>query len=282
LQQARNGWIATDSDPAGDAQARAAADGGSFASIHGTLRPAARLDSSVDSPQVASTSGQWLHRKMEPHPPFSHRKENRMKLYFSPEACSLSPHIVLNELGLPFTTVNVDMKTKKTADGRDFAKINPKGYVPALELDSGEILSEGPAIVQYLADLKPEKKLAPVNGSIERVRLQEWLNFITSELHKSYSPLFNPAMPAAAKAIFKDKLEQRYAFIARTLDRQDYLLGAHFSVADAYLFVVTRWAAHFDIDVKQWPSLAKFMERVGARAAVKLALNAESQAKKAA
>ncbi|HEY2395857.1 MAG TPA: glutathione transferase GstA [Rudaea sp.] len=205
-----------------------------------------------------------------------------MKLYFSPEACSLSPHIVLNELGLPFTPVKVDMTTKKAADGRDFLAINPKGYVPALKLDNGEVLSEGPAIVQYLADLKPEKKLAPANGTFERVRLQEWLNFITSELHKTYSPLFNPDMPDAAKAIFRGKLEQRYAFIAKTLDSQDYLLGTRFSVADAYLFVVTRWARHFDIDVTRWPSLARFMERVGARAAVKLALNAESQAKKAA
>jgi len=209
-------------------------------------------------------------------------EENPMKLYFSPEACSLSPHIVLSELGLPFTTVKVDMKTKKTADGRDYTTINPKGYVPALELDNGEVLSEGPAIVQYLADLKPEKKLAPANGTIERVRLQEWLNFITSELHKTYSPLFNPDMPEAAKAIFKDKLKQRYAFIAKRLDQHDYLLGTHFTVADAYLYVVTRWARHFDIDVTQWPSLAQFMDRVGARAGVKLALNAESQAKKAA
>ena len=205
-----------------------------------------------------------------------------MKLYFSPEACSLSPHIVLSELGLPFTTVKVDMKTKKTADGRDYTTINPKGYVPVLELDNGEVLSEGPAIVQYLADLKPEKKLAPANGTIERVRLQEWLNFITSELHKTYSPLFNPDMPEAAKAIFKDKLKQRYALVAKTLDQHDYLLGTHFTVADAYLFVVTRWARHFDIDVTQWSSLAQFMDRVGARAGVKLALNAESQAKKAA
>ena len=205
-----------------------------------------------------------------------------MKLYFAPEACSLSPHIVLNELGLPFTLVKVDMKSKKTADGRDFLSVNPKGYVPALKLDNGQVLSEGPAIIHYLADLKPEKKLAPANGTFERVRLQEWLNFITSELHKSYSPLFSAEMPDAAKAIFKDKLQQRYAFIAKTLDSQDYLLGTHFSVAAAYMFVVTRWAQHFDIDVDQWPSLARFMERVGARAAVRLALNAESQAKKAA
>jgi glutathione S-transferase len=245
---------------------------------HGTPSSTLRR---FDSLEVARTSGQWL-TTTRAIPPYSQIEENSMKLYFSPEACSLSPHIVLNELGLPFATAKVDMKTKKTADGRDFTTINPKGYVPALELDNGEVLSEGPAIVQYLADLKPEKKLAPPNGTIERTRLQEWLNFITSELHKTYSPLFNADMPEAAKAIFKDKLEQRYAFVAKALDKQDYLLGAQFTVADAYLFVVTRWARHFDIDVAQWPALARFMERVGGRVAVKNALNAESAAKKAA
>jgi glutathione S-transferase len=205
-----------------------------------------------------------------------------MKLYFAPEACSLSPHIVLEELGMPFTLVKVDTKTKKTADGRDFRVINPKGYVPVLELDNGERLTEGPAIVQYLADLKPGTKLAPANGTFERTRLQEWLNFISTEIHKSYSPMFNAALPEAAKAIFKDKLIQRYTFVAATLDKQDYLLGARFTVADAYLFVVTRWAKHFDIDVDQWPALAGFMERVAARASTILALQTESQAKKAA
>jgi glutathione S-transferase len=205
-----------------------------------------------------------------------------MKLYFSPEACSLSPHIVLRESGLPFSLVKVDIKTRKTADGRDYATINPKGYVPTLELDDGERLTEGPAIVQYLADLKPDAGLAPRNGTLARARLQEWLNFITSELHKNYSALFNPDMPDAAKAIFKDKLAQRYAFVERSLAGRDYLLGERFSVADAYLFVVTRWARHFDIDVGQWPSLARFMERVGRRDSVRDALSAESQAKKAA
>jgi glutathione S-transferase len=205
-----------------------------------------------------------------------------MKLYFAPEACSLSPHIVLEELGLPFTLVKVDTKTKKTADGRDFLAINPKGYVPVLELDNGERLTEGPAIVQYLADLKPGAKLAPANGTFERSRLQEWLNFISTEIHKSYSPMFNAALPEAAKSIFKDKLIQRYAFVAATLDKQDYLLGARFTVADAYLFVVTRWARLFDIDVDQWPALARFMERVAARASALTALQTESQAKKAA
>jgi glutathione S-transferase len=205
-----------------------------------------------------------------------------MKLYFAPEACSLSPHIVLEELGLPFTLVKVDTKTKKTAGGRDFLAVNPKGYVPVLELDNGERLTEGPAIVQYLADLKPGAKLAPANGTFERTRLQEWLNFISTEIHKSYSPMFNAALPEAAKAIFKDKLIQRYTFVAATLDKQDYLLGNRFTVADAYLFVVTRWAKHFDIDVDRWPALASFMERVAARASAITALQTELQAKKAA
>jgi glutathione S-transferase len=205
-----------------------------------------------------------------------------MKLYFAPEACSLSPHIVLEELGLPFTLVKVDTKTKKTAGGRDFLAVNPKGYVPVLELDNGERLTEGPAIVQYLADLKPGAKLAPANGTFERTRLQEWLNFISTEIHKTYSPMFNAALPEAAKAIFKDKLIQRYTFVAATLDKQDYLLGSRFTVADAYLFVVTRWAKHFDIDVDRWPALASFMERVAARASAITALQTELQAKKAA
>jgi glutathione S-transferase len=205
-----------------------------------------------------------------------------MKLYFAPEACSLSPHIVLEELGLPFTLVKVDTKTKKTADGRDFLAVNQKGYVPVLELDNGERLTEGPAIVQYLADLKPGAKLAPANGTFERTRLQEWLNFISTEIHKTYSPMFNAALPEAAKSIFKDKLIQRYAFVAATLEEQDYLLGSRFTVADAYLFVVTRWAAHFDIDVDRWPALARFMERVAARASEITALQTESEAKKAA
>jgi len=205
-----------------------------------------------------------------------------MKLYFSPDACSLSPHIVLRELGLPFTMVKVDTKTKKTADGGDFLLINPKGYVPVLELDNGQRLTEGPAIVQYLADLKPEAKLAPANGSFERTRLQEWLNFITSEIHKTFSPMFNAAMPDEAKAIFKEKLLQRFGQIAPTLEKQDYLLGAQFTVADAYLSTVLRWAKHFSIDLDQWPALARYMERIDARPSVKAALEAEAQMKKAA
>ncbi len=205
-----------------------------------------------------------------------------MKLYFSPDACSLSPHIVLRELGLKFTLEQVDTKTKKTASGADFLRINPKGYVPVLELDDGQRLTEGPAIVQYLAERKPDAKMAPANGTFERARLQEWLNFITSELHKSFSVLFNASMPDAAKAIYKEKIAERFALIEATLAKQDYLLGPNPSVADVYLFVVTRWSKHFDIDLGRWPALAAFMDRMAERASVKAALNAESQARKAA
>ena len=205
-----------------------------------------------------------------------------MKLYFAPDACSLSPHIVLRELGLNFEAVKVDTKSKKTAAGGDFLAINPKGYVPVLELDNGERLTEGPAIVQYLADQKPDAKLAPANGTFERARLQEMLNFITSELHKSYSPLFNAAMPDEAKAQFKDKLTLRYAYIDKILAKQDFVLGAQFGVADAYLFTVTRWAKFVGLDLSQFAALAKYMARVEARTAVHAALEAESKAKKAA
>lgn len=205
-----------------------------------------------------------------------------MKLYYAPGTCSLSPQIVLLELGLPFVLVRVDHKAHRTADGRDYYLVNPKGYVPALELDDGRRLTEGPAIVQYLADCKPEAGLAPPNGTFERAHLQEWLNFVSTELHKGYGPLFNPDMPDAAKRLFKNKLEQRYDYVARALGKREYLLGAQFGVADAYLFTVTRWARAFDIDVGRWPALAQYMERIGARPAVEKAVRFEAEAKKAA
>lgn len=205
-----------------------------------------------------------------------------MKLYFSPGACSLSPNIVLRELGLPFELIRVDMKTKKTSDGADFLALNPKGYIPALQLDNGQVLTEGVAIVQYLADLKPETKLAPANGTFERARLQETLNFISTEIHKGFSPLFNSALPDVAKEIFKAKLLQRLGEVAKTLEQRDYLLGSQFSVADAYLFTVLGWAKHFAIDLNQWTVLAKFVERVGARTTVKAAIEAEMAANKMA
>ncbi|MCS3421406.1 glutathione S-transferase [Pseudomonas sp. BIGb0450] len=199
-----------------------------------------------------------------------------MKLYFSPNACSLASHIVLRELALPFELIRVDNQKKLTADGDDFLQINPKGYVAALQLDNGEVLTEGAAILQYLADQVPAAGLAPVNGSWERVRLQEWLNFVSSEIHGGLGVLFKDAIPDDVKALFKATLFKRFAILVQTLERQDYLLGAQYSVADAYLFVVLRWAGFFDIDLQQWPALAKFQQRIGERPAVIAALAAEN------
>ena len=184
-----------------------------------------------------------------------------MKLYYAPYTCSLSPHIVLRELGLPFKLVKVDNKTKRTADGRDFRAIN---------------LTEGPAIVQYLADLKPESGMAPATGTRERVRLQEWLNFVTSEIHAGSTPLFNAALPEEAKEFFREKLFQRLSFLQDTLSRQDYLMGAAFSVVDAYLFTVLGWCKFFSIDLGRWPELPAYVKRIGARPAVQAALRAEA------
>ncbi|EJF73257.1 MULTISPECIES: glutathione transferase GstA [unclassified Pseudomonas] len=199
-----------------------------------------------------------------------------MKLYFSPNACSLASHIALRELALPFELIRVDNQKKLTADGDDFLQINPKGYVAALQLDNGEVLTEGAAILQYLADRVPAAGLAPANGSWERVRLQEWLNFVSSEIHGGLGVLFKDAIPDEVKALFKATLFKRFAILVQTLERQDYLLGAQYSVADAYLFVVLRWAGLFDIDLQQWPALAKFQQRVGERPAVIAALAAEN------
>ena len=197
-----------------------------------------------------------------------------MKLYFAPNACSLSPHIVLRELGLPFELIRVNNKTKQTSEGRSFLEVNPKGYVAALVLDNGEVLTEGPAILQYLADLKPEAKLVPANGTWERVRLQEVLNFVTSEIHAGCSPLFSSDIPENVKDIIKEKFYKRLDNLDATLSHKDCLLG-EFGVADAYLYTVLTWLPHFSIDIKRWPSLARFMDRIGARAAVKAALAAE-------
>ena len=204
-----------------------------------------------------------------------------MKLYFAPGACSLSPHIVLRELGLPFDLVKVDLAAKKTADGGDYRAINPKGYVPALRLDDGQVLTEGPAVVQYFADRKPEAGLAPANGTFARSQLQEWLNFISTEIHKSFGALFNPAMPDAAKEIYIGKIRQRFGEIDGVLARQDFLNGAHFSVADAYLYTVLRWAPRFNLELNQWPALARYSARLDARPAVRAALAAEEAAKNA-
>ena len=198
-----------------------------------------------------------------------------MKLYYSPGACSLSPHIVLREAGLAFEPVLASTKTHKLQDGTDYYGINPKGYVPLLELDNGERLTEGPVIVQYIADQAPAKKLAPAAGTMARYRLQEWLNFITSELHKSFSPLFNPAMPEEAKALYRTRLGDRFKWVDGQLAGKNYLMGQDFSVADAYLFVVAGWGKHVGVDISGLANLGAFMARVGARPAVQEALKAE-------
>jgi glutathione S-transferase len=198
-----------------------------------------------------------------------------MKLYYSPGACSLSPHITLLEAGLPATLVKVDTKTHRLPGGEDFYAINGKGYVPVLELDDGRRLSEGPAIVQYLADLKPESRLAPAAGSFERYRLQEWLNFITSELHKQYSPFFGPDTPAEYKPVLREKLGKRLEWLAGQLNGNDYLMGSQFTVADAYLYTILRWSPFVDIDLAEWPVVAAYKARVEARPHVREALLAE-------
>jgi len=204
-----------------------------------------------------------------------------MKLYYSPGACSLSPHIVAREAGIPLQLETVDLKSKRTADGRDFLAINPKGCVPALELDSGEVLTEGPAIVQYLADQQPASGLAPANGTLARYRLQETLGYINSELHKTYSPLFNPATPESARQERKDYLRKRYALLDGVLAKQPWLLGEQFTAADAYLFAVTNWATHVGFDLADFPAILAFQQRVAERPAVQAAMDAESRARPA-
>jgi glutathione S-transferase len=198
-----------------------------------------------------------------------------MRLFYASGACSLSPHIVAQEAGIELRLQKVDLKTKTIASEGDFFGVNPKGYVPTLELDNGEILTEGSAIVQYLADLKPEKGLAPPAGTFERYRLQEWLGFINSELHKSYSPLFRPDTPADTRAERVAYLNKRYAVVEKRLEGHPYLLGAAFTVADAYLFTVTNWANAVKFDLTPFPNLRAFQERVAARPAVKAAMKAE-------
>jgi len=200
-----------------------------------------------------------------------------MKLYYAPHACSLAPHIVLRELDLPFELIRVDNTTKRTANGEDFLSINPKGYVAALQLDDGQVLTEGPAILQYLAQLRPEANLVPVSGTFERVRLQEWLNFVSTEIHGGLGWLFSSQFPDEVKALIKEKLFKRFVVLSQTLERQDYLMADGFSVADAYLFTVLRWTSLFGIDLKQWPALVRFQARVDQRPAVKTALAAESE-----
>jgi glutathione S-transferase len=205
-----------------------------------------------------------------------------MKLYYSPGVCSLAPHILAQEAGISLKYEKVDLASKRTETGADFWQINGKGYVPALEIAAGEVLTEGPAIAQYLADLKPESKLAPANGTKERYRLQEMLGYINSEIHKSYSPLFKDDTPEATRTERKAYLHKRYAYLDAILAKQPYLLGDSFTAADAYLFTVTRWAKGASVDLSDLKALNEFQDRVAARPAVQAALSAEGLLKKAA
>ena len=198
-----------------------------------------------------------------------------MKLYYSPGACSLSPHIALQEAGLAYTPVLVSTKSHKLQDGTDYYTINALGYVPVLELDNGERLREGPAIVQYIADQVPDKQLAPANGTLARYRLQEWLNFIGTELHKGFSPLFNPATPEEYKPVVRERLLQRLQWVDSQLAGKQYLMGDQFTVADGYLFTVTNWTQPTKLDISGLAHLAAYRERVGARPAVQAAMKAE-------
>jgi glutathione S-transferase len=197
-----------------------------------------------------------------------------MKLYYSPGACSLAPHIALHESGLPFTAQKVDLRAHKLADGTDYYTINPKGYVPLLELDDGARLSEVAVILQYIADRKPGT-LAPAFGSMERYRVMEWLNFIATELHKQFSPLFYPTTPDATKEAQRARIATRLDLIEKTLAQQPYLTGASFTIADAYLFTIVNWAGTVKLDLTRWPAVRAFQERVRARPAVQATLRAE-------
>ncbi|WP_018184065.1 glutathione transferase GstA [Kaistia granuli] len=196
-----------------------------------------------------------------------------MKLFYAPGACSLSPHIALREAGLPFTMEKVDLRAKATESGDDYKAINPRGYVPALQLEDGRVVTEGPVIVQMIADLAPEKELGAAFGSVERYQLMDWLAFISTELHKGFSPFFNPAVNDEAKKSFKERLMLRFAYLTDALGDKPYLMGDKFSVADGYLFTVLRWAKGFKFDVG--PKLDAYFDRVAARPAVKAALEAE-------
>ena len=198
-----------------------------------------------------------------------------MKLYYSPGACSLSAHIALQEAGLAFTPMLASTKSHKLQDGTDYYTINVLGYVPVLELDNGERLREGPAIVQYIADQVPDKQLAPANGTLARYRLQEWLNFIGTELHKGFSPLFNPATPEDYKPMVRERLLQRLQWVDGQLAGKQYLMGDQFTVADGYLFTVTNWTQPTNLDISGLANLAAYRERVGARPAVQAAMKAE-------
>jgi len=201
-----------------------------------------------------------------------------MKLYISPGACSLASHITLRELGLPFELDKINNKTKITSTGADFLKINPKGYVPTLQLDDGSVLTEGQVIMQYLADTKPEAGMAPTNGTLQRYRLQEWLGFINSEIHKSYSPLFASDTPEQTRNSSIEKIGKRLDFVEAALANHEYLTGDKFTIADAYLYVVVGWSGHVGVDLNKWPKVKALHARIAARPAVQAAHAAEKAA----
>jgi glutathione S-transferase len=203
-----------------------------------------------------------------------------MKLYYSPGACSLSPHIALLEAGLPYDLVKVDLRAKKLENGDDYLKVNPKGQVPALALDSGELVTEGPVIVQMIAD-KAGKNLAPARDSAERYKLLEWLNYITGELHKNFGPMFSPVLADEAKAFFKDRVMGKFKYVDSQLAGRDYLMGQHFTVADGYLFTMLTWADRMKFDLSAFPNLLAYKARVAARPKVQEALTKEGLMKAA-
>lgn len=202
-----------------------------------------------------------------------------MKIYYAPGACSLAPHIVLRELGLAHTPVQVNLKEGKTEEGRDYRSINSKGYVPTLELDNGERLTEAAVVLQYLADRVPGAGLAPANGTMERYRLQEWLNFISAEIHKAYGPLWPADTPEAEKQRARARIGGRFDWVSQQLGTKSYLMGDQFSIADAYLFTVLNWGQWTGIDLAKWPVLQSYVARIAARPAVQAALKAEGLVK---
>jgi len=198
-----------------------------------------------------------------------------MKLYYAPGACSLASHIALHETGLPFEIDRLNVATQTTASGEDFTKINPKGYVPAIRLDDGSILTEGAAILQYIADQNPDSGLAPRAGTIERYRLQEWLTFIGTEIHKSFSPLFSKTASDGVKNHTRDLLTKRLGYVEAQLANKSYLMGVSFTVADAYMFVVLSWSSHVGFDLGQFPAIKEYLARIAARPTVQAAMQAE-------
>lgn len=203
-----------------------------------------------------------------------------MKLYYAPGACSLSPHIVLREANVPFQLVKTDLKAKTTEDGQDFRKVNGAGYIPALELDDGTVITEGPVIVQYIADQLGGSHLAPPNGTLQRYRLQSWLNFVGTELHKGFSPLFNPLVTGEARAVLVDRLSSRIAHLDQHLADKDYIMGAEFSLPDAYAYTVLNWATPRKVDLSPFKNIGPYMDRISKRPSVQAAREAEGMPSK--